>query len=868
MHHRHQPPGPASPSRSGTPPEVIVKIDRDDGSDAAPDEWRDDASKGGASEFNDPPSKLIGQFLNRQKAAGGEMSLDLDLEMDELRNDRGNNGCGRSPHNPSPLSKEFSLSQEVPSFSRRNRDTQYSSSSSSSDEDDTQLNRRRSSILASNTDANSNNNGGGGNEGTVLRCTSIQRRFSGLGIKTKSRLIDPPEIFDRRSETMKSGVLGRASGILGKQQGDEEEEDPLFDEDLPEEYKKATFDALTVAECISLVLLITAFCCTLAISKLKRIKFRGLSLWKWEIVILALICGRLVSGWVIRIAVFFIERNFFMRKRILYFVYGVRKAVQNCIWLGLVLIAWHSVFDKQLQVNNRFLWYVNKSMVCLVVGTSLWLVKTLMVKVLASSFHVSTFFDRIQETLFNQYVIEALSGPPLIEIRNQQEEEERTMAEVWRLQNAGAVLPPELKATDLRQSKSGALPSVPKSSRLSFKISEQIPKNQQEDQGISIDQLHKFNHKNISAWNMKRLIKIVRKGLLTTLDEKVLDSSETDETSTQIRSEHEAMAAARKIFKNVAKPKAKSITLEDLMRFLRQEEAVKVLNLVEGSTESETISKASLKSWVVNSFVERRALALTLNDTKTAVNKLHQMVNALVGIIILITCLIILRIATGKFLLYISSQIVVVAFVFGNTCKTIFEAIIFVFVIHPFDVGDRCEVDGVQMVVEEMNILTTVFLRYDNLKIIFPNATLATRPICNFYRSPDMGDSIDFSIHIATPTEKFVLIKQRITSYIESRSDYWYPGPTFVVMDLIGLNAIKVSLWLRHRMNHQNIGEKWRRRAILLEEMVRILKELDIEYRLYPVDINIRSMPGATAINNSSSRNLPPPHPNPPSPLA
>ena len=74
------------------------------------------------------------------------------------------------------------------------------------------------------------------------------------------------------------------------------------------------------------------------------------------------------------------------------------------------------------------------------------------------------------------------------------------------------------------------------------------------------------------------------------------------------------------------------------------------------------------------------------------------MVNVIVGLIILVVCLVILQIATSKFLLYISSQVVVVAFIFGNTCKTVFEAVIFVFVIHPFDVGDRCEIDGIQVI--------------------------------------------------------------------------------------------------------------------------------------------------------------------------
>ena len=100
----------------------------------------------------------------------------------------------------------------------------------------------------------------------------------------------------------------------------------------------------------------------------------------------------------------------------------------------------------------------------------------------------------------------------------------------------------------------------------------------------------------------------------------------------------------------------------------------------------------------VNAFRERRALALTLNDTKTAVNKLHLVLNILVGIGIFVVWLLILGIATTKFLLYISSQLVLVAFIFGNTCKTVFEAIVFLFVMHPYDVGDRCEIEGVQVV--------------------------------------------------------------------------------------------------------------------------------------------------------------------------
>lgn len=66
-----------------------------------------------------------------------------------------------------------------------------------------------------------------------------------------------------------------------------------------------------------------------------------------------------------------------------------------------------------------------------------------------------------------------------------------------------------------------------------------------------------------------------------------------------------------------------------------------------------------------------------------------------------------------------------------------------------------------------MNILTTVFLRYDNQKIIYPNSVLGTKPISNYYRSPDMGDAVEFCVHIATPPEKIAAIKQRILKLVK-----------------------------------------------------------------------------------------------------
>lgn len=42
-----------------------------------------------------------------------------------------------------------------------------------------------------------------------------------------------------------------------------------------------------------------------------------------------------------------------------------------------------------------------------------------------------------------------------------------------------------------------------------------------------------------------------------------------------------------------------------------------------------------------------------------------------------------------------SSIVLAFAFVFGNSVRTVYESIIYLFVVHPFDVGDKIIVDSV-----------------------------------------------------------------------------------------------------------------------------------------------------------------------------
>lgn len=298
----------------------------------------------------------------------------------------------------------------------------------------------------------------------------------------------------------------------------QEDEEWLLDEDVLAGISPKRKKFLTRFQLVSLVLVMFILVCTLSVAKLKKIKLWDLPLWKWEILISVIISGHLVTGWGMKIVVFSTEQTFVSKSmRVLYFVYGMKKAVQHCIWLGLILIVWHYLVAENMGIETRskVLTRVSKALLCLVVGSLFWLVKVFLVKVLASSFYTKTFFDRAKVHLFKQYVIKKLSAPPG---QNGEEDTVKVRGKA------------ELKDLPL------FLGRFPKS----------------KDQVSPKDRRRKLAQKKASALLLKRLINL-HSGLLhrlSTLDEGLPDSSD-DEDEKSLSSKAEKVA--RKMFKNVVR---------------------------------------------------------------------------------------------------------------------------------------------------------------------------------------------------------------------------------------------------------------------------------------------------------------------------
>ncbi|KAG6488112.1 hypothetical protein ZIOFF_056870 [Zingiber officinale] len=132
--------------------------------------------------------------------------------------------------------------------------------------------------------------------------------------------------------------------------------------------------------------------------------------------------------------------------------------------------------------------------------------------------------------------------------------------------------------------------------------------------------------------------------------------------------------------------------------------------------------------------------------------------------------------------------------------------------------GVHCDIDCGQVVgISLRNISYThlsIDFRFDNLKVTYLNTVLATMPLGNFYRSPNMGESIDFCIHVATPVEKIAIMRERILGIVPT-SD-----PLYNISNATN-QTLFASIW-RTRRSTASLVEKSRLKP---QERMSVLSE-------------------------------------------
>ncbi|GLU10103.1 hypothetical protein SLE2022_269260 [Rubroshorea leprosula] len=609
---------------------------------------------------------------------------------------------------------------------------------------------------------------------------------------------------------------------------------------------------------------------SLKVDVLKNSVIGGLKLWKWCALASVIFCGRHLMRLIMKAVISLIKRRFaFIKGKTYYsyFIYGLGRSIGVFLWLCSVFVTWYLLFHiSEVEGSKSYLLlhgyqirhYVSMSLATLPIGGLLWVVKTLLVNILSSSLKFGRFFDRVQQSIIDLYILEVLSayvqkssassGPSDLVNGND------TLHGLGRIlqfvcpsrctsgeKSANAIadfgaLGVEGRSEASKSTSSSSLVKIKSSMKRTKSVTRWVNSrygDQQLKDEHAINLLKKMNPEKASAWTMEEFVKMIRRW--DSLDDiKILHKIADEKRALNSRTGR----TAKLIYDRVRCSDNKYISKDDLIEKVKfqEKEVIHVIQRINGESGGEVITESALEDWLVNAEAERNLLRRSLDDSERAIRELNKLVSGTVLILIITIWLLLTGILTTQGLIVILSQFFLLAFMFGNSAKSVYEGIIFVFVTHPFDIEDHCLINGEEMVVESITLLTTVFCKNGKDKIFYPNSVLTTLPIKNFYRGViDIDYSVEFVIDNSITKQQIEKLESQMKEFLENDRKSWLPGIRIVRKEIedgkmkmvLCVSCCNINLkGYEHTMSE--------RRSELVDKLKNVFAE-DIEIKYYGI---------------------------------
>ena len=178
---------------------------------------------------------------------------------------------------------------------------------------------------------------------------------------------------------------------------------------------------------------------------------------------------------------------------------------------------------------------------------------------------------------------------------------------------------------------------------------------------------------------------------------------------------------------------------------------------------------------IVRRFVEiyerRRDLAKSLASTTSVLATLETITLSALYVVLVFVVLGIFDQNILEMWFTVSSMFLAFVFMFGNSIRQLFESVIFIFVIHPFDVGDSVLIKGVRHKIQNISILTTETTKWNGQVIYYPNSVLNSNPMINLSRTKTYTDEQTWVVDLHTPQRVFESLPMYLEAYAKDHSD-------------------------------------------------------------------------------------------------
>ena len=178
--------------------------------------------------------------------------------------------------------------------------------------------------------------------------------------------------------------------------------------------------------------------------------------------------------------------------------------------------------------------------------------------------------------------------------------------------------------------------------------------------------------------------------------------------ATALGSANKTRLLARRLFYSFRKPSAEVLVVGDIMPFFHsQDEAFEAFAVFDKDLNGDA-TRDEMELACMELHRERLALASSMRDIDSAVGRLDNILMSVYTIVVGIVFAVILDTAVSAMLSGAAAFVLALSWLIGASAQEVLSSVIFLFVKHIYDVGDRVEVEGQPYTVKEIRLCVTI----------------------------------------------------------------------------------------------------------------------------------------------------------------
>ncbi|KAF2146563.1 uncharacterized protein K452DRAFT_241420 [Aplosporella prunicola CBS 121167] len=294
---------------------------------------------------------------------------------------------------------------------------------------------------------------------------------------------------------------------------------------------------------------------------------------------------------------------------------------------------------------------------------------------------------------------------------------------------------------------------------------------------------------------------------------------------------------ARRLYRTFGSNESETVHPDDLKAaFDNQDEADAAFSMFDKDMNGD-ISMEELEAVCVEIGRERKAITASLKDLDSVISKLDDVLMFLVFVITVLVFLSLISTSAAGVLTSAGSTVLALSWLFSATAQEFLQSIVFVFVKHPFDVGDRVTIygntgasgTGDDYFVKEIALLYTEFKKMEGHLVQAPNSYLNGLFILNQRRSGGLAEAVPICIKFGTTLDQIESLRTRLLEFVRTENREYQGNILTELREVKEAHSLTLNVVFFYKSNWQNELLRLQRRNKFICALMVTMQECGIE---------------------------------------